>query len=101
MGKRKGQQVGGTNPPISPIASFKDCDSPALPPQIVRLEITPTHSQYKQLCDDLRELRRRGAETNTVAIIEAVHAATSHKIEARSNEWAEERMRAPRPRNRR
>lgn len=99
MESREKQQVGGDKPP--PVASFKDCDSPALPPPTVRLEIIPTHRQYTQLCNDLRELRRRGAESNTVAIIDAVHAATSHKIEARTFKRAEGRMRAPRPRNRR
>lgn len=64
MGQREGQQLGGGNPLVT---SSKDSDSPALPPRIVRLEITPTPEEHKQLCDDLRELRRRGAETNTAA----------------------------------
>ncbi len=98
MESREKQQQGGDKPLV---ASFKDCDSSASPPHTVRLEIIPTHRQYMQLCNDLRELRRRGAETNTVAIIDAVHAATSHKIEARTYKRAEGRMRAPRPRNRR
>jgi len=86
----------------APTASAKDDGSPASPPHIVRLEITPTQSQYRQLCDDLRELRRRGAATNTVAIIDAVRdAASSRRIEARSHKRAEGRMRAPRPRTRR
>lgn len=85
----------------APAVSVKDAGSPA-PPHIVRLEITPTDSQYKQLCADLRELRRRGAETNTAAIVEAVRdAAASRKIGARSIKRTEERMRAPRSRNRR
>jgi hypothetical protein len=51
----------------APDASVKHDGSPTCPPRIVRLGITPTPSQHKQLCDDLRELRRRGAETNTAA----------------------------------
>lgn len=64
MGQRKGQQLGGDDPLIT---SSKGSDSPALPPRIVRLEITPRSEECKQLCDDLRELRRRGTETNTAA----------------------------------
>lgn len=44
-------------------------------PKVVRIEITPTASEYRQLCDDLRELRKRGAKTNTAAIVQAVRAA--------------------------
>jgi hypothetical protein len=40
-----------------------------------RIEITPSVSEYRQLCDDLRELRKKGAKTNTAAIVEAVRAA--------------------------
>jgi hypothetical protein len=41
----------------------------------VRIEITPTVEEYRQLCRDLGELRRQGAETNTAAILAAVRAA--------------------------
>ena len=72
------------------------------PPPTVRLEITPTHSQYKQLCDDLRELRRLGAETNTAAIINAVRdAATSHRIGPHTDKRTEGRLPTPRSRDRR
>lgn len=40
-----------------------------------RIEITPTEAQYEQLCSDLKKLRRAGAISNTVAIIEAVRVA--------------------------
>jgi hypothetical protein len=61
----------------APGASVKDDGSPTCPPRIVRREITPTPSQHKQLCDDLRELRRRGAEINTAAGGDAAMKAAS------------------------
>jgi site-specific DNA recombinase len=39
------------------------------------IEITPSPTQYRQLCHDLKKLRRAGAESNTDAILEAVRAA--------------------------
>lgn len=51
----------------APGASVKDDGSSTCPPRIVRLGITRTPSQCKQLCDDLRELRQRGSETNPAA----------------------------------
>lgn len=41
----------------------------------VKIELTPTVAEYQQLCEDLSTLRRRGAVSNTVAILDAVHAA--------------------------
>jgi hypothetical protein len=42
------------------------------------IEITPTADQYRQLCQDLKKLRRSGAESNTDAILEAVHSAAAN-----------------------
>ena len=41
----------------------------------LRIEITPTPSQYCELCRDLETLRGRGAHSNTEAILQAVRAA--------------------------
>lgn len=40
-----------------------------------RIEITPTVAEYEQLCRDLSVLRKKGAATNTAAVIDAVHRA--------------------------
>jgi hypothetical protein len=45
----------------------------------VKIEITPTLAEYQQLCEDLFALRRRGASSNTAAILDAVHAAAQHR----------------------
>lgn len=63
--KVKGQQQARGK--LSPRRTSKGCDEPVSPPPTDRLENTPTHSPYKQPCDDLRELRQLGAETNTAA----------------------------------
>jgi hypothetical protein len=39
------------------------------------VEITPSPSEYEQLCSDLQELRLSGAISNTAAILDAVRAA--------------------------
>ncbi len=39
------------------------------------IEITPTPAEYEQLCRDLAALREAGAESNTAAILKAVHSA--------------------------
>jgi hypothetical protein len=46
----------------------------------VRLEITPSATQYDQLCRDLGALRRAGAPTNTAAVLSAVRVAASAKL---------------------
>lgn len=46
-------------------------------PRAVRIEITPSPEEYRRLCEDLGELRKRGAETNTAAIVQAVRDAAS------------------------
>lgn len=43
--------------------------------KFVEVNITPSHAQYAQLADDLEVLRKRGADSNTRAILDAVHAA--------------------------
>ena len=51
-----------------------------------RLEITPSLAQYRQLLCDLKKLRKLGAPSHTAAILSAVHAAATGKLEAdRSN----------------
>ncbi len=68
--------------------------------KVIRIEITPSAAEYRQLCDDLGELRKRGAETNTAAIVEAVRAAASGgRIDTRSANGKGARPR-PQPRNR-
>lgn len=52
---------------LSPKSASEDCDATVSRPHVVRLEITPTQTRYRQLCGDLRELRRHGAETNAAA----------------------------------
>ncbi|MGN6216149.1 MAG: hypothetical protein ACTHN7_04215 [Solirubrobacterales bacterium] len=69
-------------------------------PKVVRIEITPTPNEYRQLCDDLRELRKHGAKTNTAAIVEAVRAAALEgRISARKANGIGTRSR-PNPHNR-
>jgi len=41
------------------------------------IEITPTPEEYEQLSRDLTMLRRRGALSNTAAVLAAVHAAAT------------------------
>jgi hypothetical protein len=45
-----------------------------------RLEITPSLAQYRQLCRDLKKLRKLGAPSHTQAIVAAVHAAASANL---------------------
>jgi hypothetical protein len=40
-----------------------------------RLEITPSAGDYDQLCEDLAVLRKGGDESNTEAVLRAVHEA--------------------------
>lgn len=54
--------------------------APAGQPSNPRLEITPTLSEYRQLCRDLRKLRKLGAPSHTQAIVSAVHAAASANL---------------------
>jgi hypothetical protein len=65
--------------------------------KMVRIEITPSASEYRQLCRDLGELRRRGAETNTAAIVEAVRAAASARKIASSKTLKSSRGTRQRP----
>lgn len=44
-------------------------------PQYVEINITPSTDQYQQLARDLALLRKRGAASNTQAILDAVRAA--------------------------
>lgn len=41
------------------------------------IEITPTPEEYKQLSRDLTALRRKGASSNTAAVLAAVHVAAT------------------------
>jgi hypothetical protein len=56
---------------------------PSAPPKRVEpaanpiIEITPTPEEYEQLSLDLTTLRRRGAPSNTAAVLAAVHAAAT------------------------
>lgn len=45
--------------------------------QPIRIEITPSPSEYGRLCRDLKTLRRKGATSNTAAILDAVRAAAA------------------------
>jgi hypothetical protein len=45
--------------------------------RVVEIIITPSVPQYEQLVDDLEALRALGAESNTQAILEAVHTAVA------------------------
>ena len=66
-----------------------------------RIEITPSVAEYEQLCRDLKILRRSGANSNTVAILDAVRAAaSSDRIGVRSKRGKGARTR-PQPSNRR
>ena len=64
-----------------PIVIAAKLPSPARP----RLEIAPDARQYEQLCDDLKLLRRRGAISNTDAIIDAVHERAARMIKVAEN----------------
>lgn len=66
----------------------------------VRIEITPSVAEYRQLCRHLKTLRSRGAKSNTTAILEAVRAAADGgKIRSRSKNGKGAQPR-PQPRNR-
>lgn len=56
-------------PPISP-APTQSAASPII-------EITPTPEEYEQLSQDLTALRRKGAPSNTAAVLAAVHVAAT------------------------
>lgn len=47
-----------------------------------RLEITPSAGDYDQLCQDLAVLRNGGAQSNTEAVLRAVHQAAK-RVELR------------------
>lgn len=47
-----------------------------------RLEITPSAGDYDQLCQDLAVLRKGGAQSNTEAVLRAVHQA-AERVELR------------------
>jgi hypothetical protein len=42
-----------------------------------RIEITPSITEYRQLCRNLKALRDAGAESNTEAILKAVEQAVA------------------------
>jgi hypothetical protein len=44
------------------------------------IEITPSSTEYRQLCRDLAALRAQGAASNTSAILDAVHRAAKRPI---------------------
>ena len=44
-------------------------------PRFVEVNITPSPAQYSELAQHLALLRKRGAESNTQAILDAVRAA--------------------------
>ena len=56
-----------------------------------RIEITPSVTQYAQLCRDLKKLRKLGAPSHTAAIVAAVHAAAAGKLGHERNENAGQR----------
>ena len=56
-----------------------------------RIEITPSVTQYTQLCRDLKKLRKLGAPSHTAAIVAAVHAAAVGKLGHDRNENAGQR----------
>jgi hypothetical protein len=69
------------------------------------IEITPSPEQYRQLCKDLKTLRAAGAESNTAAVLEAVHQAAQNARKettmAEHKEMAGRRTNAPGPEPRR
>jgi hypothetical protein len=69
------------------------------------IEITPSESAYRQLCRDLETLRAAGAESNTAAVLEAVHQAAydarKETTMAEHEEMAGQRRHAPGPEPRR
>lgn len=46
-------------------------------PREIQVIITPPLPAYRQLLRDLQELRIAGAESNTAAVVEAVHEAAA------------------------
>jgi hypothetical protein len=48
----------------------------------IEIVITPSPEQYRQLCSDLKTLHRRGADSNTAAVLEAVRSAAESACEA-------------------
>jgi hypothetical protein len=60
-----------------------------------RIEITPSQAQYKQLCRDLKKLRKLGAPSHTAAILEAVHAAAEGNMLGRDPGTAGRRQSSP------
>jgi hypothetical protein len=69
------------------------------------IEITPSPEQYRQLCCDLETLRAAGAESNTAAVIDAVHEGAHNARKeitmAEHKEMAGRRANAPGPEPRR
>jgi hypothetical protein len=59
------------------------CREPSTPPVRAQsaaspiIEITPTPEEYEQLSQDLTALRRKGAPSNTAAVLAAVHVAAT------------------------
>lgn len=53
-----------------------------------RIEITPSLAQYRQLCRDLKKLRKLGAASHTAAIVSAVHAAAVDNLAQGKHEQA-------------
>ena len=67
----------------------------------VRIEITPSVSEYRQLCRDLKTLRGKGAASNTAAILDAVRAAAANgKIRSTPRKNGTKAQQRLRPRNR-
>jgi hypothetical protein len=69
------------------------------------IEITPSPEQYRQLCRDLKTLREEGADSNTAAVLEAVHQAAHNARKettmAEHEEMAGRRVNGPGPEPRR
>jgi hypothetical protein len=59
--------------------------------------ITPSPRQYRQLCRDLEALRIAGAESNTDAVLAAVHEAVVNANLPTTKKMAERRGSAPGP----
>jgi hypothetical protein len=51
----------------------------------LEIVITPSPPAYKQLIDDLKKLRDAGAQSNTEAIVDAVHEGASASERTSSN----------------
>ena len=59
------------------------------------IEITPSAAEYEQLCRDLAALRKAGAETNTAAVVDAVHKAAKQRYPKRVKKTPGKRRKRP------